>query len=182
MNTRKGQPIYISGIRVCLAKFLLEDFKPYYESWSETETQRNFNFRHDWASYEEFLAFFTNPKRPPQRLNCSILRMVDGIPVGRLSLAPEHLEPDLGIWIYESFRSQGYGTEAVSLAVEYIFNNFDLDYIVAGIYEHNHPSMRLFEKVGFKRAPELDQEENSVFGGEKTTQLCYRIDGPKGNG
>ncbi len=161
---------------MCLAEFQIEDYKPYYETWKDPITQRNFNSKHERQTFEDFLAFYTNPERPPQRLDATILRLSGDQPIGRISLAPKHLEPDLGIWIYQPFRFQGYGTEAVSLAVEYIFEHFDLEYIVAGIYEHNSASMKLFRKVGFRRTPELDEEEDDVFDSGTITQFGFRID------
>ncbi len=169
---------YRRGREVALAEFLHEDYRPFYETWKDSETQRNFNSRHEDEGYEYFLANFTNPDRPPQRFNATIVNLQDQTPIGRSSLAPAHREPDLGIWIYEQYRFQGYGTEAVRLSVDYIFRELGLNYIVAGIYEHNQPSINLFTKVGFTRVPQLDKVEESVFGEGKITQLAFRIDNP----
>ena len=136
----------------------------------------NFNSKGSWTSAEEFLQFFTNPDRPPQRLNASIL--TNDQVVGRISLAPANQEPDLGIWVYAGNRGKGYGTEAVSLAVECIFGTTDLTYIVAGIYGFNSASKRIFEKAGFLRASELDETEKSVFGEGEIAQLGYRLNRP----
>ncbi|NUM45996.1 MAG: GNAT family N-acetyltransferase [Anaerolineales bacterium] len=81
------------------------------------------------------------------------------------------MEPDLGIWIFKSFRGQGYASEAVKLAVTYLFEHSDLDYIVIGIYEHNVISRRLFEKLGFQRAPQLDETEPDAFGEGEIVQI-----------
>ncbi|MDE3000648.1 MAG: GNAT family N-acetyltransferase [Gemmatimonadota bacterium] len=178
ISDRSSRIFYTKGKIVGLTEFLLEDYRLFYQTWKDPSTQRNFNTKHDWESYEHFLAMFTNPDRPPQRFNATILRLQDQVPVGRSSLAPAHLEPDLGVWIYEPFRFKGYGTEAVQLSVDFIFGEFDLDYIVAGIYEHNQPSINLFTKVGFFRALELDEVEEDAFGAGKITQLGFRIDRP----
>lgn len=181
-NVKDSRIFYIKGRAVGLTEFLMEDYKPFYQTWKDISTQRNFNTTHYWESYEDFLTLFTNPDRPPQRFNATIVQLKDQVPVGRISLAPVHLEPDLGIWIYKPFRFKGYGTEAVQLSVDFIFGEFDLDYIVAGIYEHNQPSINLFTKVGFLRAPELDEIEDNVFGDGKITQLGFRINKAQGSG
>ncbi len=170
--------IYTKGNEVALAAFVDEDYEPLYETWQDLETQRNFNVRRDNESFEEFVAFHQDPARPPSRFVASILRLNDGRAVGRLSLAPAHLEPDLGIWIFGPYRSQGYGSQAVRLAVDHLFHTFDLDYIVAGIFRHNTASMRVFEAAGFRRAPELDDVQDDAFGDGKTTELGYRINRP----
>ena len=66
----------------------------------------------------------------------------------------------------------------MQLSVDLIFRELALDYIVAGIYGHNRASIKLFTKVGFFRAPELDEVEESVFGEGKITQLGFRIGKP----
>ena len=166
---------HTKGKLVGLAEFLPQDYEPFYQAWQDPATQRNFNSTHDWESYEDFLAMFTHPDRPPQRFTATIVCLQDQATVGRISLAPAHLEPDLGIWIYEPFRFKGYGTEAVRLAVDYIFRELKLDYIIAGIYEFNRPSVNLFTKVGFAREPELDEAEESVFGEGQIVQLGFRL-------
>ena len=169
-NVKNCRNFYAKGRDVGLTEFLMEDYKPFYQTWKDISTQRNFNTMHYWESYEDFLALFTNPDRPPQRFNATIVRLKDQIPVGRISLAPAHYKP---------FRFKGYGTEAVQLSVDFIFREFDLEYIVAGIYEHNQPSINLFTKAGFFRVPELDEVEDNDFGDGKITQLGFRINKPK---
>ena len=181
-NVKDCRNFYIKGRDVGLTEFLMVDYKPFYQTWKDISTQRNFNTMHYWESYEDFLALFTNPDRPPQRFNATIVRLKDQVPVGRISLAPAHLEPDLGIWIYKPFRFKGYGTEAVQLSVDFIFREFDLEYIVAGIYEHNQPSINLFTKAGFFRVPELDEVEDNDFGDGKITQLGFRINKAQDSG
>lgn len=167
---------YIQGSTVSLDEFLDEDYLLYYETWLDPETRRNFNSQGNWTSAEECLRFFTNPDRPPQRMNAAIL--ASDVVIGRISLAPANQEPDLGIWIYAGSRGKGYGTQAVSLATQYIFDTTDLTYIVAGIFGFNSASKRIFEKAGFQRALELDETEKSVFGEGDIIQIGYRLSRP----
>ncbi len=165
---------HTKGKLVGLAEFLPQDYEPFYQGWQDPATQRNFNSMHDGESYEDFLAMFTHPEKP-QRFTAAIVRLQDLATVGHINLAPAHLEPDLGIWIYEPFRFKGYGTEAVRLAVDYIFRELNLDYIIAGIYEFNRSSVNLFTKVGFAREPKPDEAEESVFGEGQIVQLGFRL-------
>ena len=174
-SVRSSRHFFTKGLVVGLTEFLMDDYKLFYQTWKDPSTQRNFNTVHGYDSFKDFFALFTNPDRPPQRFNAAVVRLKDQASVGRISLAPIHQEPDLGIWIYKPYRFTGYGTEAVQLAVSFIFGTFDLEYIIAGIYEHNQPSIDLFTNVGFKRAQELDVVENSAFGDGKITQLGFRM-------
>ena len=40
-------------------------------------------------------------------------------------------------------------TEAVKLISEYMFRDFDIIKIFAGVFDYNTPSMRVLEKAGF---------------------------------
>lgn len=46
-------------------------------------------------------------------------------------------------------RGKGIGTESISLAIDYIFNELNLNRIGINILESNIPSQKLFEKAGF---------------------------------
>lgn len=169
---------FMTGERVALAACRPNDLRLRYQDWLDPDTQRNFNSIARWRDLEEFIGFFTAPDRPPQRLVATALRLSDETPVAYLSLAPAHLEPDLGIWVFNPYRGQGYGSEAVALASRYILTQsaLGLTYLVAGIYGHNRASARVFEKAGYRRVPELDGEEESVFGEGGIVQLGYRLD------
>ncbi|MBI4978911.1 MAG: GNAT family N-acetyltransferase [Spirochaetes bacterium] len=59
---------------------------------------------------------------------------------------------EVGIVIGEkSYLSKGYGTEAMSLLLDYGFNILNLQSIMLRVYEQNKRAIRSYEKVGFKR-------------------------------
>lgn len=95
-----------------------------------------------------------------------------GAKIGVLRLSSEE-EPDLAIWIYPQHRGKGYGTEAFSLAVDYIFRNMNLRKIYACCYCDNRASLRTLEEVGFVRRSVGDQQEENCFTGEPATQLSF---------
>ena len=82
--------------------------------------------------------------------------------------------------MFSRHRGQGFGSEAVSLAVKYLFDTTNLQYLIAGIFSFNTPSRKIFEKLGFKRAPELDEAQESIFGEGEVIELGYRLDRPDG--
>jgi ribosomal-protein-alanine N-acetyltransferase len=57
---------------------------------------------------------------------------------------------EIGYWLAEPFWSKGIMTTAVKKICEYVFENFDIVRIYAGVFEWNKPSMKVLEKAGFK--------------------------------
>lgn len=56
---------------------------------------------------------------------------------------------ELSYWIAEPFWGKGIATEAVRLMTTYVFETFLVNRIVAEVFEHNKPSMRVLEKNGY---------------------------------
>ena len=169
-----SRTIYATGRLIALAESLEQDHRLLWENWQDPVTQRNYNFRPTWESYEAYLAFFTAPGRAQPRFASTVLRLSDHIPVGHVSLAPPHREPDVAVQIFLPYRGQGFGSEAVSLTSAYILEILKLSYVVAGIFEHNAVSKHVFEKAGYCRAPELDEAEADRFEEGEIVQLGYR--------
>lgn len=63
-------------------------------------------------------------------------------------------------------KGNGYGTEAVNLFVNYLFENYNLRKVIVRIFSVNYPSIKLFEKCGF------------IFEGCQKSQVMF--DGKKG--
>ncbi len=51
--------------------------------------------------------------------------------------------------LHPNYWHKGYMTEAVLSAMDYIFNNLDIDNIICGYAEENFKSKGLIEKIGF---------------------------------
>lgn len=82
---------------------------------------------------------------------------IDGKAVGGISL--DKLEPqlkcDLGYWLGSQYWGQGIMTEAVRLIADYAFKKLKLKRIEANIYGPNIGSMRIVEKLGFKKEGQM---------------------------
>jgi RimJ/RimL family protein N-acetyltransferase len=57
----------------------------------------------------------------------------------------------LGYWLGESYWGRGLMTEAVSLVIEYVFENLDVIRVESTVNGNNPASMRVLEKAGFKK-------------------------------
>lgn len=65
---------------------------------------------------------------------------------------------ELGIWMAQrEGRSQGFGTEAVNLLLDYAFEVVRLDKVHLGVYDFNEAGLRTYERVGFRYEGRLRQ-------------------------
>ena len=55
----------------------------------------------------------------------------------------------IGYWLGEPFWGKGIMPDAVKLMTKYVFDNFDIIHLQAGVFEGNPASMRVLEKAGF---------------------------------
>jgi RimJ/RimL family protein N-acetyltransferase len=59
---------------------------------------------------------------------------------------------ELGIFIGNKvFRNKGYGSEALSLLIDYGFKALNFHNIMLKVYEFNKNAIKCYEKVGFKQ-------------------------------
>lgn len=70
--------------------------------------------------------------------------------IGQVTLSDvDYKRPELGYWLVPSVHGEGYGTEAVALAVDYAFRQYDTPAVGAGAYDFNDASRGLLESLGF---------------------------------
>lgn len=55
----------------------------------------------------------------------------------------------MGYFIGEPFWGKGIASKAIKLMTDYVFNNFNIIRIEAGVFDFNKPSMRVLEKNDF---------------------------------
>ena len=59
---------------------------------------------------------------------------------------------ETGIFIgNKNYRNRGYGTEALSLLIDYGFKALNFHNIMLKVYEYNKAAIRCYEKTGFKQ-------------------------------
>lgn len=58
---------------------------------------------------------------------------------------------EFGYFLDEEYHSQGIGTEASKLVLDYYFNQLNLHKVVAKVYEFNQKSQGLLKKLGFRQ-------------------------------
>lgn len=70
--------------------------------------------------------------------------------IGNVSVHDAHYKrPELGYWLVPEYQGEGYGKEAVSLVVDYVFRQYDTPAVGAGVFPFNDASRGLLESLGF---------------------------------
>jgi ribosomal-protein-alanine N-acetyltransferase len=82
----------------------------------------------------------------------SLLVTVEETRVGTVSISDIDVQTnsgEIGYWIAPDHQTQGYGSGAVALLVDYAFRELGLHRVEARVFEFNEASQRLLESVGF---------------------------------
>ncbi len=98
----------------------------------------------------------------------------DTTPIGVINVT--HVDwdrPYLAYWLVPERHGEGYGTEAVSLVVEYVFRTFDIHGIGAHAFDYNAASRGLLESIGFTE--EGRERETRFIDGEYRDGVQYGL-------
>ncbi|WP_132060615.1 GNAT family N-acetyltransferase [Halorussus amylolyticus] len=81
--------------------------------------------------------------------------------------------PDLGYWLVPEVHGDGYGKEAVSLLIDYVFSTYDHPAVGAVAYDFNDASRGLLESLGF--AEEGRVRKDRFIDGEYVDTVQYGL-------
>ena len=104
----------------------------------------------------------------------SLLVCLDDEPIGYVGV--NHLEwttPFLAAWFLPEYQREGYGREAVSLLLDYVFSTFEKPGVHAHAFEFNEASMGLLESLGFVQEGRF--RNNRFIGGEYVDAVHYGL-------
>ncbi len=81
--------------------------------------------------------------------------------IGGIGIIPgsdiHHRSAEIGYWLGEEFWGRGIATEAVKAASQWAVDNYDLNRLWAGVFEHNAASARVLVKAGYQFEARLRQ-------------------------
>lgn len=140
-----------------------------------------------WQPFESseeprFLEAVSKPSLPwyshGESIIYSILTAKDDVPIGFISLKGinwNEARAELAIAICDvQYRSGGYGSEALALAVSHSFCKLRLIAIDLSVFPFNTRAIRIYEKIGFKHVERL-QKAWTMPDGEKIDMLVMEI-------
>lgn len=160
----------IENLHIGLTPYTHNDDEDMFSCWLDMDTQKGYN-----CTYEQALEGFRRFGIERFPFWATVVDKKLDRRVGSLRLGLDEICPDLAIWIYPQYRHRGYGNRSFSLALKYIFGNYQYSEISAGCFEDNLYSMRIIEKLGFIRYPKGDVVEKDCFTGQDRTMQEFRI-------
>ena len=80
---------------------------------------------------------------------------------------------ELGCTLSQEYQGKGYAFEAVKATINYLFDELGKHRIVVSIDSRNLPSIRLIERLGFRKKGLV--KENSELNGEWVDDLVYAV-------
>ncbi len=105
----------------------------------------------------------------------------DGVAVGGVGVVPgkdvERISGEVGYWLGESHWGNGLATAAVRELVAYAFTSLALRRVFAVPFARNTASVRVLEKVGFRREGLL--VDSAVKNGRLESQAIYAVTMPE---
>lgn len=92
---------------------------------------------------------------------------------GYWRIVPEHCRAEIGFALNPKYWGNGYMTETLNSMVRYGFKQMNLHSIEANVNPNNLSSIRLLEKIGFKK--EAYFRENYLFNNNFTDSIIYSL-------
>jgi RimJ/RimL family protein N-acetyltransferase len=82
-------------------------------------------------------------------------------------------QAEIGCTLSKDFQNKGYATEALTIVIDYLFNELNKHRIVTSIDPGNTPSIQLVERLGFRK--EAHFVESLLINGKWVDDIVYAI-------
>ena len=143
----------IEGEKVYLSPMNLEDIEKYVKWMNDFSTTDGLGSSSKVTTFESERAWLINNMDKKEQQFAIVLKGTDKLigNCGFVDINHLHQKGEVGLFIgEEENRSKGYGTEALSLLVEYGFNYLNLKNIMLKVFSFNKRAIKSYEKIGFK--------------------------------
>ncbi len=139
--------------RLILKRGTYEDFVKVYEY--DFTRLRNIAGEFEFVKYnpERLRGFETYADEEDNVLDFIIFKNDDNTPIGNVTFdryKEDNKSIEVSINVHPDYWGEDYATEAMLCAMEYIFNNLDVDNIIYGYAKDNFKSGGLCDKLGFE--------------------------------
>ena len=94
--------------------------------------------------------------------------------IGGVSVTDEApFRPELGVFVVPEYQGEGYGTEAVSLLIDYVFQVYHHPAVGSWSYASNEASRGLLESLGFTQEGRL--RDDLYWNGQYRDRIQYGL-------
>ena len=100
-------------------------------------------------------------------------QLIGDIGIHFLDSDPESKQVEIGYTLNKDFQGKGYATEALTAVIDFLFHTLDKHRIAASIDPNNFSSIRLVERLGFRK--EAHFIESLFFHGKWVDDIIYAI-------
>ncbi|MFU0792033.1 MAG: GNAT family N-acetyltransferase [Virgibacillus proomii] len=146
--------IQIRGESVYLRTIIKQDMLSFYQAVQDEEI-RYMTGTKNIFSLEQLYEHYDRISSDKTRYDFAICLVSDDQIIGDLSILDiEQTDRKAGFRISlhnQNYFNKGYGTEAVQLALAFVFEKINLNRLQLEVYSHNIRGMKSYEKAGFKR-------------------------------
>ena len=140
----------IEGEKVYLSPMNLEDIEKYVKWMNDFSTTDGLGSSSKVTTFESERAWLINNMDKKEQQFAIVLKETDELigNCGFCDINHLHQKGEVGLFIgEEENRSKGYGTEALSLLVEYGFNYLNLKNIMLKVFSFNKRAIKSYEKI-----------------------------------
>lgn len=153
--------------RITIGPFVPEDFGPLF-CWANDVAAARLDFAYRPVDMMTHRQWWDGLGKDATKVVFAIRKTTEPAIVGYVQIAginAVHRSAELGIRIgHEHDRGQGYGAEALRLAVEFGWNHLNLNRLQLVVFKHNHRAVSAYKAVGFKKEGLLHKA--AFIGGE----------------
>jgi RimJ/RimL family protein N-acetyltransferase len=172
------EPVTIETARLRLRPLQREDAPAFFEFWSDPANVRYFSFApmHELGQAQARIDQKLQAARDGTSLNCVIEARETGQILGDCALfngVAASRRAEIGYCLGRRHWGQGYMFEAADALVDHGLQHARVHRIEADIDPHNLPSIRLVERLGFKREGYL--RERWMVGTQITDTVLYGL-------
>lgn len=150
----RRRKVMLRGERVLLAPLVAADLPVMFE-WINDREQVLFNAPYTPVSEAQHKAWFDAIQQQKDTAIFGIRLLKGGALIGTCQLHninSVHRTAELQIRLGEKKeRGRGYGTEAVSVLLDFAFKDLNLNRVYLHVFATNEAALRVYEKVGFVR-------------------------------
>tara|TARA_R110002049_G_scaffold31094_3_gene105817 strand:- start:517 stop:1017 length:501 start_codon:yes stop_codon:yes gene_type:complete len=151
----------ILGQKVKLVQLSLEHFDPYLEYVNDPIVSQTTEPYEEFEEYnpDELRNWLSLLSEKKNRADFAILRIHDDLFVGEVVLNEiQDGKSNIRIGLGSRFFDQGYGTEAMRLAIQYAFSNLDINEITLSVFKNNPRGIKVYKKIGFEITGEGEEQ------------------------